>query len=364
MASIIIPNTDPMSDPSSITENTTASMSPLLRTCFYKRSKYYFPTVDPKVHEFSHEVHKLFSQCFGTPTSDLGALACLPQDLLGDIVLKLDIDSFRRFRQVSRRARCLATDLPIYQRVLHYAPDALNAFRRTGLSCYVSYADVYNALMTSTCAFCGLFGNFLFLPTAKRCCFECLRISPETAVVNEARISKRDEWRYLYNERAEDLAEALKTADMCSFKTHNWDDVQKMSKTRGVLAKDLLAVYIKVDKVLEKTGQALLKPGWLHYRLAASLIFPSLNSRTGKLETGVSCKGCHVNHMRQGPSLLVPLPTFRNMFTVWCRTRDMSYSEKNAASHLSECLEAQRLWREKRGFYYLRGNTRRREQEN
>ncbi|KAH7201041.1 hypothetical protein BKA60DRAFT_612391 [Fusarium oxysporum] len=322
MASISVPNTNSVTGPSRITQNMKVSRSELLHTCFYKRTKYYFPTLDPKAHEFSQEVRRLFSRCYKTQTPNLGVLARLPQDLLEEIVLHLDIDSFRRFRQ----------------RVLRYAPDALNALRRTDLSGYVSYSGVYTALTTSKCTFCGRFGEFMFLPTAKRCCFECLRASPETALVNQACISRREQWKDLYTEHAEDLAEALKSID-------------KMSKTRGVLAKDLLAAYTKVDKGLKEPGQSLLKPGWLHYRLAASIIFPSLNPRTGKLQTGLS------------PPSLVPATSQNVMFNLYFRARDRSYSEDEAALHFSQCLESQKLWRQG-GFYYDRASIRRREQEN
>ncbi|KAI3582946.1 hypothetical protein IWW34DRAFT_900250 [Fusarium oxysporum f. sp. albedinis] len=379
MASISVPNTSPVTGPSRITQNIKVSRSELIHTCFYKRTKYYFPTLDPKAHEFSQEVRRFFSRCYKIQTPNLGVLARLPQDLLEEIVLHLDIDSFRRFRQVSRRARYLSTAITIYQRVLRYAPDALNALRRTDLSGYVSYSDVYTALTTSKCTFCGQFGEFMFLPTAKRCCFECLRASPETAIVNQACISRREQWKDLYTEHAEDLAEALKSMDVRSFKTHNWDDVQKMSKTRGVLAKDLLAAFIKVDKGLKEPGQSLLKPGWLHYRLAASIIFPSLNPRTGKLQTGVSCKCCHLNLWKLSPPSLVPATSQNVMCNLHFRARDRSYSEDEAALHFSQCLGSQKLWRvsnpgeseinhcmfiQQGGFYYDRANIRRREQEN
>ncbi|KAF4502567.1 hypothetical protein FAGAP_1209 [Fusarium agapanthi] len=271
---------------SNMTHNIKVSKGELLETCFYKRTKYYFRHHDPKAEEFSPPVYRLFSRCYKTQVLNLGILTHLPQDILEGIVLQLDIDSFRHFRQVSRRARYLSTAITTYRRVLRHAPDALNALRRTDLSGYVSYSDVYTALTTTKCAFCGQFGDFLFLPTAKRCCFECLRTSPETALVNEARISKRKQWEGLYANHADALANALKSTDIRTFKTHNWDDPRKMSKTRGVIAKDLLAAYTKVDSNMEEPGQALLKPGWLHYRLAASIIFPCLNPRTGKLRTG------------------------------------------------------------------------------
>ncbi|KAF4415096.1 hypothetical protein FACUT_13682, partial [Fusarium acutatum] len=269
-----------------MTQNIAVSKSELLETCFYKRTKYYYPTHDPKAEGFSPQVYRLFARCYKTQNPNLGTLVRLPQDLLEGIVLQLDIDSYRRFRQVSRRARYISTALTIYQRVLRHAPDALNALRRTDLSGYVLYSDIYAALTTTKCAFCGQFGDFLFLPTAKRCCFECLRTSPETALVNETRISRRKQWEGLYANHADAITDALNSTDIRTFKTHNWDDAKKMSKTRGILAKDLLAVYIKVDSTMEEPGQALLKPGWLHYRLAASIIFPSLNPRTGKLKTG------------------------------------------------------------------------------
>nr|RBQ91415.1 hypothetical protein FVER53263_20082 [Fusarium verticillioides] len=286
MSSNSIPGTNSVLGLCSITQNNAVSSSELFETCFYKRTKYYYPAHDPRAEEFSPPVHKLFARCYKIQTPNLGILACLPQDLLEVIVLQLDIDSYRRFRQVSRRARYVSTAINIYQRVLRHAPDALNALRRTDLYGFISYSDIYIALTTTKCAFCGQFGDFLFLPTAKRCCFQCLRTSPETALVNEARISRREQWKGLYAEQGVALTNALKSKGIRTFKTHNWDDPKKMSKTRGVLAKDLLAAYIEVDSTLEEPGQTLLKPGWLHYRLAASIIFPSLNLRTGKLQTG------------------------------------------------------------------------------
>ncbi|KAF5604790.1 hypothetical protein FPCIR_642 [Fusarium pseudocircinatum] len=360
---------------SNMTQNITVRKNELLETCFYKRTKYYFPHHDPKAEEFSPTVYRLFSRCSKTQVPNLGILARLPQDILEGIVLQLDIDSFRRFRQVSRRARYLSTAITAYRRVLRHAPDALNALRRTDLSGYVSYSDIYSALTTTKCAFCGLFGDSLFLPTAKRCCFECLRISPETALVNEARIRRRKQWEGLYANHTDALANALKSTDIRTFKTHNWDDPKKMSKTRGVLAKDLLAAYIKIDRTMEEPGQALLNPGWLHYRLAASIHFPSLNPRTGQLKTGLSCIGCHLNIWKQSDLSLVSLSSVNISFNPYFRARDRSYSEDEAALHFPQCSEAQRLWQkgenreqcsfvQQEGTYYYRANKWRRDEEN
>ncbi|RKL38026.1 hypothetical protein BFJ72_g7488 [Fusarium proliferatum] len=345
MASISAANTSSVPGPSSIPQDITATRSQILSTCFYKRTKYYFPHHDPQAKQFSKDVYQLFSRCYKTEVPNLGILARLPPDILEGILLQLDIDSFRRFRQVSRRARYLATALIFYQRVLRHAQDALNALRRTDLSGFVSYSDVYTALTTTKCAFCGQFGDFLFLSTAKRCCFECLHTSPETALVNATPISRRRPWKGLHTNHADAIAKALKSTDVRSFKTHNWDYVQKMSKTRGVLAKDALAAYIKVDSTLEELGQGLLKPGWLHYRLAASIIFPSLNIRTGRVKTGVSCTGCHLNIWKQSDPTLFFFSRANISSSPYFRARDRSYSEDEAALHFSQCPESQRVWR-------------------
>ncbi|KAF5634191.1 hypothetical protein F52700_5911 [Fusarium sp. NRRL 52700] len=338
-----VPNTTSVPDPSRTTQIEVVNRREVLEACFYKRTKYYFPTHDPQAQEFSRAIYIMFSSCYKTEVPNAGILARLPQEILEDIILQLDMDSYRRFRQVSRRTRYLSTAVTVYQRVLCHAPDAINALRRTDLSRHVSYADIYTALTTTKCAFCGLFGDFLFLPTGKRCCFMCLRESPETALVNESSIRCRVQWQALYANHAEDLTSAMKAMNLRTFKTHNWDNVKKMSKTRGVLAKDFLAALIKVDSTMEEPGQALLKPVWLHYRMAASIIFPYLNLRTGKLRTGVSCIGCHLNVWKQG----VPTPIFLSntdlSLTSCFHARDRSYSEDEAALHFSQCPESQRL---------------------
>ncbi|KLO92927.1 uncharacterized protein LW93_4082 [Fusarium fujikuroi] len=376
MASISAANTNSVPGPSSLPQDIIATRSQILSTCFYKRTKYYFPHHDPQVEQFSKDVYRLFSHCYKTEVLNLGILARLPQDILEGIILQLDIDSFRRFRQVSRRARYLATALLFYQRVLRHAPDALNALRRTDLSGHVSYSDVYTALMTTKCAFCRQFGDFLFLPTARRCCFECLRTSPETALVNPARISRRQPWKGLYTDHADAITNTVESMGVRSFKTHNWDDVQKMSKTRGVLAKDLLAAYMKVDSTLEEPGRALLNPGWLHYRLAASIIFPCLDLRRGKVKTGVSCIGCHRKIWSQNDASLISVSNANISSNPCFRARDRSYSEDEAVSHFSQCAESQRVWRtsgrnsvrcmfiQQGGIHYYKANKWRRDEEN
>ena len=137
--------------------------------CSYHRSKYYFPLVQ---NNFG-QVPSALSTSFKAPTSDLGDLSVLPEEVLAMIALNLDIDSFRHFRQVNRQARFIATAIPQYQQVLQHGLEGVNALLRTGLSHAFSYDDLYKTLISPSCELCGEFGGFLFLLTCTRCCYNC-----------------------------------------------------------------------------------------------------------------------------------------------------------------------------------------------
>ncbi|KAH8654849.1 hypothetical protein BGZ61DRAFT_541191 [Ilyonectria robusta] len=98
-----------------VTEMASGTDSDTIRDiCSYHRSKYYFPLVQ---NNFG-QVPSALSTSFKAPTSDLGDLSVLPEEVLAMIALNLDIDSFRHFRQVNRQARFIATAIPQYQQVL------------------------------------------------------------------------------------------------------------------------------------------------------------------------------------------------------------------------------------------------------
>ncbi|KAF4446740.1 hypothetical protein F53441_9674 [Fusarium austroafricanum] len=215
----------------------------------YHRSIYYFPTIAPKLDR----VPKSIGQYFESPLAPLGKLSGIPSDILEDIINLLDIKTFFNFRQVSRRARALATDIPLYQRVLAYGMEGLSALQRTGLTNQFSLIDLHNVLMSSECWICGDYGSFLFLPTCTRVCFDCLRSQPENVVVDEAKLRTRKTWKWIYEAHPREMEEAL--ANMRSWRIHDWKDTRKMSKaTRGVLASDLLAAYAKISGDEEDVG--------------------------------------------------------------------------------------------------------------
>ncbi|KAF4336752.1 hypothetical protein FBEOM_9383 [Fusarium beomiforme] len=314
-------------------------------TCFYERRKWYFPFVDPRVYKLSSQLFKLPSDRTQTSAHDLGVLDLLPTDILEDILLQLDLRTYRFFKRVNRRARYFANNIGIYKRVWQHGKDAIHGLTRTGLSRYISYGDIHDALMNPDCTFCGVFGNFLFLPTAKRCCFECLRTSRETAVVCEEKISKREPWNRLYNgDNYFDLCDSLVAVRWFRFSDDEWCGWQNpFTRLHGVLAKDLLAAFVKVDKSLENYSQNLLKTGWLHYRLAASIIFPTFNVRTRKIDKGLSCKGCEESLSRNAEHYDFT-KSQDEVFSLPCRIRDLTYCGDGVKEHFLECEDAQMLW--------------------
>ncbi|KAF9771017.1 hypothetical protein IL306_011366 [Fusarium sp. DS 682] len=316
--------------------------------CFYKRTKFYFPFANPKVYQLPGNKFKILSDYSKKSAFDLGVLDNLPTEILEGILLRLDIESFRIFRNANRRARYFAADLPVYKRVLEHGAEAIGALKRTGLSKHVSYGQVDDALVTSDCQFCGDFGNFLFLPTAKRCCFECLRTSRETAVVSEEKISKRKPWHRRYIANYHGLCTSLANVRSLSidWELWHWDRWDsRYKKIHGVLAKDLVAAYVKIDKNLEQYGQELLQTGWLHYRVAASIIFPTLNVRTNTVKEGLSCKGCEDSVARTASNYYNFVQTGdQEIFSLKCRIADLSYAGEGLKEHFRECRDAQRIW--------------------
>lgn len=134
---------------------------------------------------YSPREHVKINPSIATPfprTSNvgLGSLDRLPPELLFDTLYRLDMHSLFKFRQINLRSRQLVDSLGQYQRVVSHALNLFCALLRTRIAIAISLLDFDNALCTKSCALCGAFSGFISLLTWKRCCFECLRGSPET----------------------------------------------------------------------------------------------------------------------------------------------------------------------------------------
>ncbi|EPE06009.1 f-box domain-containing protein [Ophiostoma piceae UAMH 11346] len=91
----------------------------------------------------------------------------------------LDPQSTVHFSSVCFLARSLAHASHAYRDLATFARDTLYALGKLGLAGAHSIADLHAALRAEQCTSCNDYGVFLFLPTAKRCCWECLRHNPQ-----------------------------------------------------------------------------------------------------------------------------------------------------------------------------------------
>lgn len=107
------------------------------------------------------------------PVSKLGQLGLLPLELMNYVCLGLDIASAFRFSHVSRHAREAIASIKQCRLVGKYIAGCLWVFLNTQVAPHVDMVDLYSALTTSSCSFCGQFGDLLSIPTVQRCCLRC-----------------------------------------------------------------------------------------------------------------------------------------------------------------------------------------------
>ncbi|KAK6710971.1 hypothetical protein SNK05_005404 [Fusarium graminearum] len=320
---------------------TLENQEAILRTCSYHRRIYYFPLLQTNARKAPDTLFKCSlttsSSLAPQTTNDTASIYKLPPEVISDIVLLLDVKSFHNFRDTSHQLRCIANGIPQYRHVAQHGFEGIKALARTGLSPHVTYDNLYRVLNTEKCTMCGEFGSLLFLPTCTRCCYNCLREESELAVVEN---------HHVYHLGI--LLDHIMDGDIpsrtdCRILTmQNWANPMMMRKdTAGILATDIPR-RIRLLAHIEGNRRVDLHKGWLHYRSAACIAYPTPNWWKMKVERGVSCKGCEkafvsgrFGAMSQGFALS-DIP--RN-----CVERDMSFSVAGFQRHFESCEHATKI---------------------
>jgi hypothetical protein len=107
--------------------------------------------------------------------SSAGNLRKLPVEILHLSLEFLDFQSLFSLLRVNTWCRLLVESLSAYRESVSHAAASLKALNITELLSVHSSIQVYSALRSESCTLCTDYGPFLFLPTAKRCCLNCLR---------------------------------------------------------------------------------------------------------------------------------------------------------------------------------------------
>lgn len=298
----------------------------ILRVCSYHRRDFDLVLVHSHPDEMRAVQHSL-QMAFGNPPSaGLLMLDRLPPELMSMVLHNLDLLSYFRFRQVNRRARVLSTSLPQYNRVAKHGLEGLRGLLRAKIAHGFNLMDLYRPLITPSCMLCGRFGGFMFLPTATRCCFACIRHSLILRVLSLSSLAKLTR---ISRGRLKRILRLI---------PHTVSGIYSMLEKTPRRPNHLVAEQEAVS-TLKSLGLLQSEPSQAfagtrdneNHRFMVSTAFPWYEADTSKVERGVSCKGCQVR-----------VETLYGAF----EDRDRVFSTAGFLTHFEDCEEAQALWTE------------------
>ncbi|OJJ85156.1 uncharacterized protein ASPGLDRAFT_147954 [Aspergillus glaucus CBS 516.65] len=103
----------------------------------------------------------------------LGTLDQLPLEALNMVLLQFDVHSLMTsFGYFNRRARQLVPLIPEYSKITLRSPVTIRAIRSIGTGASLSLQTLWDKLHTAKCKTCGDFGEYLYLITCRRVCFD------------------------------------------------------------------------------------------------------------------------------------------------------------------------------------------------
>ncbi|KAK3309451.1 uncharacterized protein B0T15DRAFT_506232 [Chaetomium strumarium] len=266
--------------------------------------------------------------------ASLGNLSALPTEIVGMICCTMDVHSLFRFRQVNRRARAIVSEIPQYRKITTCAIETFHALLFTRIAAHFDLSQFYDTFRARDCHVCGYFGNLLFLPNLRRCCYTCLMTSKQLHAASLYELSN------LYPLSEEELGRILPVVHSAPGRYFEDDGV--MRTRRKVVS------VVDSMRTLHKLGiKQRAEPRRRSFRdvinfpdltaLMTTVHFPYLDRATDTLEFGMLCIGCGnaLKYCKVGDRL-------------WAE-RHHTYTTQQFLEHFQSCREAQELWRTRRG---------------
>ncbi|KAI0203373.1 hypothetical protein F4808DRAFT_42005 [Astrocystis sublimbata] len=106
------------------------------------------------------------------PLHGVSQLDKLPLEIITEILIALDLPTLIAFRRVNYHAMSLVDSVYQFRMIRKHCPNVLRAI----LSINARFLDcrtLYETLLTTKCATCRHFGNYLYVLTCKRVCYSC-----------------------------------------------------------------------------------------------------------------------------------------------------------------------------------------------
>lgn len=251
-----------------------------------------------------------------------GLLGCLPVEILQDVLLRLDMRALFNLRQASLRSRQAVDSLKQYHLVVSHGLDLFCALLRTELAASISLSSFYDALCTKSCAWCGKFAGFMFLPSWQRCCYACLTSGPEAQMLT--RTTARKQFQLT----------KVELDQLTSFRTlPGFYSMKALQRTRTTLVHHRQVLAIAGPEALAKVQTdecRRMRERSLRYNYMVCCALPYYDRRNDRVEYGLSCAGCQLA-LNRGP-------------TCEERLRDTTYAQDGFLEHFRQCLWGQRFW--------------------
>ncbi|KAK5999139.1 hypothetical protein PT974_01528 [Cladobotryum mycophilum] len=171
--------------------------------------------------------------------------------------------------------------------VVKHGLEALRGLLRTGLAPRFTFHRLYEQLLTLNCTLCDSFGGFLFLPTARRCCFECIQVASELRVASLSAFYKAVK---ISKHRLCQLLSVLRSVSGI----YTLEEFTRKKSIALVAEQDVVETLQTLDLWRDDTVLPRKSLREEVPRCMASVAFPYYDLGTAKVQNGLSCKGCQI----------------------------------------------------------------------
>ena len=269
----------------------------------------------------------------------VGILDRLPFEILHQVLDQLDFSTLVAIRSLNLASRNTVDSFPAYKYMTQYAADALRALSQTELITAFSSAHLFKVLRTDRCTGCQQFGAYLFLLTCSRCCFNCLQKDARFRAI--AFGSLKDNFG-LKPTPARRLPTMLSLPGEYAVRASR--SVKRRFRLVSAFEAYALAkaLYGDATEDTSRRGNAACvrrEWKWRHmlftsthdaFRGFASTAFPTLDTGSMLVQSGISCRGCDYFCLRKEQNG-VKTPD------VLARRRDRAFSQAEFEQHKKEC---------------------------
>ncbi|KAF4121549.1 hypothetical protein GMORB2_1957 [Geosmithia morbida] len=261
----------------------------IVDTCSYHRRDFDMALIRSPPHETSPVQPSLYTAFDNPPASDMGLLGRLPLELFWVVLGQVDVQSHFRLRHVNRQARAAVTAMSEYRCVAQHGHEGLRGAFRTGVASVLGMTDLYAALVRERCHLCGLFGGFLYIPSAARCCFVCIERHPDLRVMATSSFARAVALTTGQLVRELGPCGGLRTVpgtyDLAALPSRRPRALLPVNPAIRCLVSRRLMDRSEIAPLLKRTEIA-------NQRFMVSTAFPWYDPVTGRPESGVSCKAC------------------------------------------------------------------------